>query len=283
MRKTFRSVWAMTAANLDAWLRSPRTLLMVLFVVAICYLQGQGVARTLADTGRSLHFGETLFYELNFGAGVNMTSILFLMMVSEIPRRIGFQNAMLIRATRMKWLASQLLYCLLAALFMLLFVTFWIVVFTLPAVTPGSGWSDAQRALASGIEPHDALISPIIRASFSPFAACLIAMTPLLLFWFTMVCVILLFSLFGASIAGVLLYVFLLVANVTVLFEVFPGMSMPVHYATLRGIFAVFNYEELYGFRRTVMGYGVLIAALIGIMALRVKSTELVFTAAQKE
>lgn len=144
-----QGVLSMALANFDSWLRSPRTILMLLFIAAICYLQMCGYEMKLNETGYTMHLGETLFYEFKFGCNMPMTTVLFLIMVSELPRRIAYQQYSLIRSSRCRWMAAQLLYCLMMVVAMIALIALFIALMALPLVTPGSGWSDAAR-IASG-------------------------------------------------------------------------------------------------------------------------------------
>ena len=62
-----QGILSMALANFDSWVHSPRTVLMLIFIIAICYLQMCGYKTTLNETGYTMHMGETLFYEFNFG------------------------------------------------------------------------------------------------------------------------------------------------------------------------------------------------------------------------
>ena len=84
---------------------------------------------------------------LRRACNITMTSILFLITVSELPRRMGYQYNMLIRATRYQWLCSQILYCLWMTLLMLLLVVLCAAIFILPGVAPGNGWTDDIRIM----------------------------------------------------------------------------------------------------------------------------------------
>ena len=68
-----QGILSMALANFDSWVHSPRTVLMLLFIIAICYLQMCGYKMTLNETGYTMHMGETLFYEFNFGCNMPMT------------------------------------------------------------------------------------------------------------------------------------------------------------------------------------------------------------------
>lgn len=276
----WRGILPAALANFDSWLHSPRTLLMLLFIAAICYLQMCGYGMTLEDTGYTMHMGETLFYEFNFGCNMPVTSVLFLIMVSELPRKTAYQQYLLLRSSRCRWMAAQLLYGLMMVASMILLMLVCIFLAAIPLVTPGAGWSDAARIASGQIEPYEALVDAFILDHFSPWTALLLSLLPVFCFWLTMVFVILLFGVWGAPIVGVLAYASLLVANVTILFEAFPfPLILPIQYATLEGVLAGCPGLEYPRIVKTAGVYAVLIMGLIAAMMGSVKRAELNFHA----
>ena len=215
-----RAQSAMILGNFDSWLRSPRTILMLLFTVAASFLTVRSYGIGLRVQGFTMTAAESLAYLLLTGFGNQfLASVTFLVMVSELPRRIPFQQYTLIRANRTRWISAQLLYCFLMVVFMIAFMTLVFMIFLLPVSSTGSGWSDTVR-LAQGLEPEQAYVPEWIRVHFSPIQALMLAIVPIFLFWFTMVLIILLFSLLGAPIIGLALYSTILFSSVIVLFEV---------------------------------------------------------------
>lgn len=273
-----QGVLSMATANFDSWFRSPRTILMLLFVVAICFLQMCGYAMTLQETGYTMHLMETLFYEFNFGCNMPMTTVLFLITVSELPRRIPYQHYSLIRSSRTRWIAAQMLYCIMMVVMMITLLLICISVMSLPLISPGTGWSDAERIARGEIDPYDALVDELFLTTFSPFSATIIAIVPVFLFWLTMVFIILLFGIWGMPVFGVMTYAFLMVANVTILFEAFPfQLILPIHFATLQNIISGHNGNELVVFSNTVAVYSFILILLVFIMVTSIRHTELVF------
>lgn len=279
-----QGVLSMALANFDSWLRSPRTILMLLFIAAICYLQMCGYEMKLTETGYTMHLGETLFYEFKFGCNMPMTTVLFLIMVSELPRRIAYQQYSLIRSSRCRWMAAQLLYCLMMVVAMIALIALFIALMALPLVTHGNGWSDAARIASGEIEPYEALISEFILNNYTPFTATLLAMIPVFCFWLTMVFVILMFGVWGSPVFGVLMYAFLMVANVTILFEAFPfQLILPIQYATLDNIISSYDGKEIQQFLKVMGVYAALIVSLVAVMMISVKRVELNFHAESKQ
>lgn len=281
-RNRLRAIHTMAQANFETWAHSPRTWIMLLFVIALCYVVCNTHVRMIQALGYTVHWGETMFYFLHNGWNITMTSILFLITVSEMPRRMGYQYNMLIRATRREWLFSQFLYCLWMALSMILLVMICAAIFMLPGIAPGSGWTDGERIAQEIITEQEALVPSFIRNSLSSFAACIVALLPMLLFWLSMVLVVLFCSLMGASVLGVLLYVVMLVGNVVFLMETFGGFPMPIYHATLSNITSAWPDSEWFKLFQAMAGYVIALGALMGGMLVRVLLVDLEFDAGQR-
>ena len=275
-----KSAAAMAKASLDNWLRSPRTVLFVIFTVAQCYVQSRGFLDMSASRPQPMRYLESLFYLLGTGGHLTRISLLFLITVSEIPRRIGFQNLMLIRGSRARWLLSQVSYCLWLALLMTALVALLFSVFLLPAAGRGPGFSETALIAADILRPEEALVPEYVRLHFIPFTACLAALAPLALFWFTMVLLILLCGLMGAPRLGVVLYAFLLVLHMTLLDTSFIPFTLPLPaaYATLLSILSGEPGKEGARLARALAGYTAVIAIFAAALFARVRRADLLFS-----
>lgn len=274
----YKQMRACLYAHFSAWLHSPRTMIMGIVILCSAYIHARNYGHTLSLQNYQAHFGETVFYYLNNGFNVVTTSTFLLIMVSEIPKRIPFQNAVLIRTAKGKWLASQVMFCIAVVFLMIIFMTVFCTALTLPYITPGSGWSDLERLAENPDYRYEIqLVQEYVRV-LSPFQACLCAASVIFFFWVTMLLVILFFSLLGQPNAGMLIYMFILQFALTFRFEMVPYMRTPIHYATL---VAVGNQmEEGKELASLPMVLGVYVAVdmlLISIMALRIKHDDLCF------
>ncbi len=275
-----RAIHVMAQANFESWMYSSRTCFMFLFVTAFCYVVCGNHAQAIQ--GLNMHWGETLFYILYNGCNITMTSILFLITISEIPQRMGYQYNMLIRSNRIDWLYSQLLYCVWMVLAMTLLVVFCASVFVLPSVIFKSGWSEDLRIAQGIITEEEALVPSFIRQNFTPFSACLYALLPMFLFWITMVSVVLVFSLFGAPVIGLVFYALMLMGNVVFMVEMIAGIPMPIYYATLNNITVGWPEKEFVKYNQAMVGYVVVLLTLFIIMFFRVKRIDLEFDSARR-
>ena len=154
--------------DMSLWLHSMRTGLMLVFILLMNFMLVRSNATMIGMYGYKVHLGETLFTCLNSGFNLIMTSVAFLVMISEIPKRVSYQKYVLIRLSRGKWLLSLIVFCIGIVAFFLLFMTAMCALFSLSYVTPGSGWSDLER-LAGKRRLHlrDADYSTIHSRSFT--------------------------------------------------------------------------------------------------------------------
>ncbi len=269
-------VITMARANLNSWLHSPRTLFMLFFIVALCYIQARGFALTQSHLPYTMNWAESRFYVLSVGVNIPLSSILFLATINELPQRISFQSKSLIRSSRTKWIWGQIMYCLMMSLMMVLLIYVFVSLFMLTAAsTHGGGWSETKAILDGYVNEKAALVPVYVREHFTPLTGSVLACIPLVFFWFTMSLVVLGCSLMGVPLLGVLTYVFLLMANVIIYVEFFPWLSVPVQYATLRVMLLSSNVEQR--MLKTLMLYLATDGMLIAGMVWRVKKSDLCY------
>lgn len=282
-RKHF-PIHQMALSNIEAWARSPRTILMLIFIVTICYLEASAYGQTFQSMGRPLHWDELFFYAMSTGCNIRITSVLFLVTVSELPRQMAYQYQHLIRTSRIKWLLSQWVYCIWTVLFIQVAIALFLGLFLIPYASPGSGWTEPALISAGIISDESRIIPAYICDNLSTLQANLIAQLPIFTFRLTMVFVILLLSLCGNGLLGVISYVFILMAERTILVEAFYGIVLPTNFSAMAYIAATFTSHEwvnagseLSSIAITLTGYAVVAFGLMLLMVIRTKYCDLSF------
>ena len=279
MRRKCCSCFWLLRGQMSDWLHSSRTWIMGLVLLTLTYLFVSGFKENLRMDRLYAYAGETLYKYLSLGFGnILLSSAMFLIMVSEVPRRIAFQNDMLIRASRAKWLRAQVLFCLAIVACMIALMTIFSMLLTLPVLSPGRGWSDLARIAADPDAMYEPQFVPAYIRAIPPWQASLLSVIILFAFWFTMVLVILMFSLAGKPNHGLMLYVFLLVLDITLMWELIPGVHLPSHFATLGQISAHFPERELQVAATALCAYAGIDLAMIGVMHLQVRKMDMRFT-----
>ncbi|MEF9878761.1 MAG: hypothetical protein RR505_10535 [Raoultibacter sp.] len=266
-RHLYREIGSMILSNFDAWLHNPRTLLMALFLTATSWRIVRAFSIGIASQNFSMHFDESIAWFAMTGFGsMALISLTFLVTISELPPKIAFQQFMLIRSSRSKWILAQILYCLICVIVILLLLLLLMAIWVMPYTVAGSGWSDSIR-IANGMEAELAYVPQWIRSNFLPWQALLLSIVPIFSFLFTMSLTVLFFSLLGLPAIGPSLYAFVLFSSIIFMFENIPGFQPPMTFTTLMRI--GYNYEDVFTQRlQTVFSiYGAFVVIqIIGIL-----------------
>lgn len=247
----------------DIWVHSSRTILMFVVLLAMTYMTVYSYGKGIAYYNYSMHLDESIVWFLMTGFNsISLSSLTFLVAVSEIPRRIPFQQYSIMRISRVKWAISLIIYCFLMVISVILFITFFASLLMLQYTTPGSGWSDTLR-IQNGMAEELAYIPSWIRDNYMPWQAAIIAICPIFFFWIVMVLSILFFSLLGYPAIGVSIFAVILFSGLIFVFENFPQFQPPMTFSTLIRI--VSKHENAYDMRITTVfaGYAGLVACQI--------------------
>ena len=261
-------------SHLSLWARSLRTLLMMLFMVLIAYMLAQSTAAGMGEY--RVHLGEIVFCYANMGFNMVVTSVAVMVMMSELPKRVAYQNYAILRLSRVKWLISLIVF---QAILVFVFVALMLALsalFSLSFVTPGGGWSDLERlAEDSNYANAIQLVGEYIRG-LHPAAACALASLILYLFWLTLSFLLLLFSLYNLPNFGLMICVSMPLLSITILFESV-GITLPSQFATLGAIQAQVYEHKFQYIGKAIAGYVLIDALLIVLMGIRVKRMDVRF------
>ena len=280
LNKAHKSTKRLTSGmygHLSLWAHSLRTVLMAVFILLMTYMLVRSKENSVAMNGFEVYLGETLFSYANMGFNLIMTSVALMVMMSELPKRVSYQNYTIIRLSRRKWLTSLVVFCVSVVLVFIACMLAFSAIFSLSFVTPGHGWSDLERLAADTNYAHESQYVTQYNRVLSPIAACTLASCILFLFWLTMAFLILLFSLWGAPNLGLIVCVSLLLLNITILFESLPGIKLPSHFATLGAVASQVHEHQFEFIAKVIIGYLLLDSLLLFLMDIRVKHMDIRF------
>lgn len=277
MNKSKRT-FVMALANFSSWSHSPRTILMFLFIVSLCFLQTNSFQQMLRETGYRMHLTETMFFHFNVGCNMTYISMAFLIMANELPLQIRFQDDMLIRGTKRQWIFAQLVYALFMVLSMIFLLVIFICLFSLSHITSGDGWSDFIRIANHEISEDETLVAKYVLDNFFPFSAFLTSLLPLFFFWYTMLLIIMLCSFCGFPMLETLVYASLLVLNITILHELLPiSIPLPITFATFGSITNAVVDDKTRHLIQCIAGYIALDCILVLLLFQRARLMDMHF------
>ena len=90
-KKPRPNIWILATSNVDSWLHTPRTIVMLIAAVLLCMVETQKLFRLYTIDGYSLHLVESVFLLAYTGFNILMSSMMFLVTISELPMQISFQ------------------------------------------------------------------------------------------------------------------------------------------------------------------------------------------------
>lgn len=276
-RRSIQWLASSVYGHFSFWAHSLRTIFMAAFILLMTYMLVKSTENSVAMSQFEVHLGETLFVYANMGFNLIMTSVALMVMMSELPKRVSYQNYTLLRLSRRKWLMSLVIFCLTIVGIFVLIMLATSALLSLSFVTPGSGWSDLERLAADATYAHEIQYTSQYIRKLHPIVACILASAILYLFWVTLALLILLFSLWEMPNFGVVFSVSLLLLNITILFESLPGIKLPSHFATLGAIASQVEEHKFQHIVKVMCGYVLLDTLLLTLMIARVRKMDIRF------
>lgn len=210
-----------------------------------------------------------------------MSSALLLVSATELPRQIPHQSLLLIRASRKSWLMGQVFYLFAIVFVTIVFMTSCMLVFSFGKIVWQTGWSDTMRLSSGLFVESNAAVSDYIRSHYLPCQAFLVALLPPALFWVTLLLIILLCGIWRRSEVGVLIDAFIILSSIILSMDMWPSISLPMSYTTLRSI-----HPEYYGMQKywhVILVFIILDLSMIIFMVMSVKKMDFAFENENKE
>lgn len=263
------------AADFSSWIHSSRIVISLICVLVYCLiLSSQSLAGKINGETILLSLEEKVYLQMCHGYN-KMGSLLFLLMISELPRRTAFHYYTAIRTSRWKWLLSQLVYIALISASILLIMTLLHAAIVAPSSTSSPIFTD-DKMVAQGIYREDeSIISSEVRKLFSPLQAILWASLPVYLFWCIMGYTVLLFSLLGHPLVGPSFFGFILMGLTNVNWEAAPEwFHLPIEYANVSAIRAHPELDSVQGINQVNLFLVFTTFLLVGILSIVIRKMD---------
>ena len=261
-KRHLRAAWEIAGYNLRDLLFSPRTVMLLVAAWMLTVVRIFGLVRTAAFYDMTMNVSEVTFFYAFMGFHTMMCGMIFFVMISEIPRRISFQQYALMRSGKLAWLNGQVLYCLGTVLIYAGAMVLFSLLAACWRAPMGFGWSGAFRL------PDVRVAFPVpdwMLEKWTPITATLYSLVLPMLLWLTVTMVMMTFGLCGMPKAGFFLISFLLIISY-IYIQTDPPFTLDDVAA------ALYLYPASPGdILPTVRGYLIVNAALYGLMAARVK------------
>lgn len=182
-----RQILAVVRFNFTGFFKKPKVILTFLLGFVLCFLLSSRVMTVIAAYGTPTQLTEPYLWTFGDSTAVLLTSLLLLLIFSDLPILTAASPYYLLRITKRKWLAGQLLYVLCVAAIYTGFIFLSTVLLCMKTSYIGNIWSETAAMLAYSKLGRELNVPSTVKVmeSITP-CGCMIQVT-VLLFLYTAV------------------------------------------------------------------------------------------------
>ena len=148
MHDAFRQILILTAAGFRRWRRSPQIWLAFGLGFIACFLLTDKTVRFAAEQQTAMQVFEPFIWTFGDAKSILLISLCLLLLFSDMPQLGAEIPLLLIRTTRRRWMASQILYLALATLIFTVFLLFSSCLLCVQYAYPANTWSETAAILS---------------------------------------------------------------------------------------------------------------------------------------
>lgn len=127
--------------------RDSRTIVTFLISVVLCFLLSSRVTELIARYGTSVQAAEPFLWTFGDSTSILLISLMLVFLFSDLPKITPFTPFCLVRITRRKWLAAQLLYITAVTCLYIGFVLAVTILLCMKHAFPQNLWSETAAIL----------------------------------------------------------------------------------------------------------------------------------------
>lgn len=293
MRDIKQAFW-IAGQNFYGWKKSPRIWMTFILAAILCLMLSDQIISHAIKYETILQVFEPFIWTYGDASSVMLSSLLLILLFADMPFISQATPYWLVRTKRKIWLAGQIIYVILATVIYNIFLAVMLGIMGAPFSFTGNVWSETAAMLGyGGGESITVPVSIKTMESSTPYMCAAIVFGLVLLYTLFIAVLMLFLNLAAGNMAGVIgafavsLYRLLLNPDVfRKLFHftesqeyranVFCGWLSPLNQATFP--MHSFGYDYLPGIGMSMFIFAILIIALIGLSAVRIKGYNFSFT-----
>ena len=147
MGKKIRQIWAVAAYNFRIWHKNSRVIITFLLAFIMCFLLTDKAMAYAAKHQTVLQILEPFIWTFGDGNYILLSSLLLLLLFSDMPFITPATPLYLVRTTRKVWMAGQVVYTALSTFLYLVFILLSTAVLCMTNAFPGNLWSKTAAIL----------------------------------------------------------------------------------------------------------------------------------------
>lgn len=143
-----RQILAVVRYNFRDFFKNPKVILTFLLGFVLCFLLSTRVVEVIEQYQTSVQAAEPFLWTFGDITAVLLSSLLMLLLFSDLPKLSPASPYCLIRITKKKWLAGQLIYVVCAAAMYTAFLLIATIILCISSSYAANVWSETAAMLA---------------------------------------------------------------------------------------------------------------------------------------
>lgn len=143
-----RQILSVVRYNFRGFPKNPKVILTLLLGVVLCYLLSTRIMVVIGGYGTPVQLAEPFLWTFGDGTSILLSSVLLLLLCSDLPLMSSATPYYLCRTTKKKWLLGQMVYVICVAFFYTVFLFVITAVLCMKNSYIGNQWSETAAMLA---------------------------------------------------------------------------------------------------------------------------------------
>ena len=143
-----RQIFSVVRYNFRGFWRNPKVILTYLLGIVLCYLLSSRIMVVIDGYGTPVQLAEPFLWTFGDATSILLSSILMLLMFSDLPMMTSATPYYLHRTTKKKWLLGQMFYVICVVMMYTGFLFLVTVVLCMKNSYVGNQWSETAAMLA---------------------------------------------------------------------------------------------------------------------------------------
>lgn len=201
-----KQVWSVSYYNFRQWHKNPRIYITFALAFILCFLLSDKAMEFANEQGTTMQLVEAFVWTFGDGTNIMLSSLLLVLLFSDMPFISAGTPYYLMRINRATWLWGQVIYITLASILYIMFILVATSAVCANNSYTGNMWSETAALLGySGIGQSIALPTSIKTMEMSyPYECMIIIFILMILYTLLLVSVMLLINIYKGHFWGVI-------------------------------------------------------------------------------
>lgn len=210
-----RQVLAVVRYNFRGFLKNPKVILTIFLEIVLCYLLSSRIMVVIEGYGMPVQLAEPFLWTFGDATSILLSSILLMLLFSDLPQMSSMTPYYLYRTTKKKWLLGQMGYVIFVSFLYTGFLFLVTAALCMKNSYVGNQWSETAAMLAYSKLGEDLCVPSTVKVmeSTTPYGCMVGVLSLLFLFILCLSFLILAGNLFSEKNRGMIAGLFFILCG----------------------------------------------------------------------